>query len=90
MNRTRHAEQVKLANGAIREAYQRRGIEPPTDWEYKPPKGRTRKEELHTWAWKAMKAGNVSAARKHAVGLCKVAPLAFDSWRTLLCALRGY
>ena len=29
-------------------------------------------------------------ARKHAVALWKVAPLSVESWRTLLCALRGY
>jgi hypothetical protein len=90
VTRTRLSQQVKLANGAIREAYARRGIEPPPGWEYKAPPGRSRQEELHSWAWKAMKRGNIDAARKHAVALWKIAPLSVDSWRTLFCSLRGY
>ncbi len=90
VNRTRRALQITLANTAMREAYERRGIEPPADWEYQAPQERSREEELRLWAWKAMKHGNVPAARRHAVALWRVAPLSKESWRTLFCTMRGY
>jgi glycosyltransferase involved in cell wall biosynthesis len=90
VNRTRAAQQAELADACVRDAYRRRGQTPPAGWKFiakpKPPKD----VQLHTWAWRAMKAGNVEAARKHAVELWKTAPLSMASWKTLLCAMRGH
>ncbi|MEO6436359.1 MAG: glycosyltransferase family 2 protein [Tepidisphaeraceae bacterium] len=90
VNRTRSAEQAKLADACVREAYRRRGLQVPAGWQFQPKPKPARDEQLRTWAWKAMKAGNVPAARKHAVALWKTAPLSVESWRTLLCAMRGH
>jgi len=90
VNRTRPAEQAKLADACVREAYRRRGKQVPDGWKFLPKPRPTRDVQLRTWAWRAMKEGNVPVARRHAVALWKAAPLSVESWRTLLCALRGY
>jgi glycosyltransferase involved in cell wall biosynthesis len=90
VNRTRAAQQAELADACVRDAYQRRGQTPPAGWKFVPKPKPPKDVQLRTWAWRAMKAGNVPAARKHAVELWKTAPLSVESWRTLLCAMRGY
>jgi hypothetical protein len=90
INRTRSLEQAKLADACVREAYRRRGRDVPAGWKFVPKAKPSKPQQLQTWAWKAMKAGNVPAARKHAVALWKAAPLSVESWRTLLCAMRGH
>jgi hypothetical protein len=90
INRTRGAEQAELADACVREAYKRRGKAVPRDWKFVPKPRPAKDVQLRTWAWKALGAGNVAAARKHAVALWKTAPLSVESWRTLVCAMRGY
>jgi glycosyltransferase involved in cell wall biosynthesis len=90
INRTRSAEQARLADACVREAYRRRGLPVPAGWKFVPKAKPSKPQQLQTWAWRAMKAGNVDAARRHAVELWKAAPLSVESWRTLLCAMRGH
>ena len=90
INRTRAAEQAKLADACVREAYRRRGKEVPAAWKFVPKPKPSKPQQLQTWAWRAMKTGNVPVARKHAVALWKTAPLSIESWRTLICAMRGH
>jgi hypothetical protein len=90
VNRTRSAQQAELADACVRDAFRRRGQTPPAGWKFVPKPKPPRDVQLHTWAWRAMKAGNVPAARKHAVALWKAAPLWPQSWKTLLCAMRGH
>ena len=90
INRTRSAEQARLADACVREAYRRRGQEVPAGWKFVPKPKPSKPQQLQTWAWRAMKSGNVPVARKHAVALWKTAPLSIESWRTLLCAMRGH
>jgi glycosyltransferase involved in cell wall biosynthesis len=89
INRTRAAEQARLADACVREAYRRRGRDVPHGWSFVPKPRPSKPQQLQTWAWRAMKAGNVPVARKHAVALWKAAPLSVESWRTLYCAMRG-
>jgi glycosyltransferase involved in cell wall biosynthesis len=90
VNRTRAQQQAELADRCVREAYRRRGNDVPAGWNFVPKPRLAPDVQLRTWAWKALGAGNVSAARKHAVALWRTAPLSVESWRTLLCAMRGY
>ncbi len=90
VNRTRAAQQAELADAVVRETYQRRGKTLPEGWKFVPKPKPLKDVQLRTWAWRAMKAGNLPAARKHAVQLWKTAPLSVESWRTLLCAMRGH
>ena len=90
INRTRSQQQAELADACVREAYQRRGLDVPAGWKYQPKPRPAKDVQLRTWAWKALGRGNVQAARKHAVNLWKTSPFSVESWRTLLCAMRGY
>jgi glycosyltransferase involved in cell wall biosynthesis len=90
INRTRAAEQARLADACVREAYRRRGRDVPHGWKFVPKPRPSKPQQLQTWAWRAMKSGNVEIARKHAVALWKAAPLSVESWKTLLCAMRGH
>ena len=90
INRTRAAEQARLADACVREAYRRRGREVPAGWKFVPKPRPSKPQQLQTWAWRAMRSGNVPVARKHAVALWKAAPLSVESWRTLYCAMRGH
>ena len=90
VNRTRGTATGRLADAVVREAYQRRGKTLPEGWKFVPKPKPLKDVQLRTWAWRAMKAGNLPAARKHAVALWKTAPLSVESWRTLLCAMRGH
>jgi glycosyltransferase involved in cell wall biosynthesis len=90
VNRTRGDEQAKLADACVREAYRRRGKAVPVGWRFIPKPRPSRDEQLSTWAWRAMKEGNVPIARRHAMARWKSSPFSVESWRLLLCALRGY
>jgi glycosyltransferase involved in cell wall biosynthesis len=90
VNRTRHAEQAKLADECVREAYRRRGKDVPSGWRFIPKPKPSRDEQLLTWAWRAMKEGNVPVARRHAMARWKSSPFSIESWRLLFCALRGH
>ena len=41
------------------------------------------------WAWQAVRARNLSTARKYALHTLRRRPLSADSWRLALCAVRG-
>jgi glycosyltransferase involved in cell wall biosynthesis len=90
INRTKQSEQAAATTQAVLEAYQRRGLAPPENWRYVPKPHPPRDSQLRTWAWKALKEGHVPVARRHAVAAWRSSPLCVESWRALLCAMRGY
>lgn len=89
VNYTRHTEQLRLKEMIVREAYQRRGMPMPEKWDLANRTMRTHAEQLQTWAWSALKQGNVPVARRHAFASLRRRPLSPDAWRTMYCALRG-
>jgi glycosyltransferase involved in cell wall biosynthesis len=90
VNHTRYEEQNKATRRIVTEAYHRRGIALPTDWTLPKREMLPMQKEIDMWAWVALKNGNVSAARRHAVSLVRMAPFSLSSWRLMYCALRGY
>jgi glycosyltransferase involved in cell wall biosynthesis len=90
VNHTRFEEQNRVTVAIVTEAYARRGITLPPDWKLPAREILPLKKEIDMWAWVALKNGNISAARKHAVALMKIAPLSLSSWRLMYCAIRGY
>lgn len=52
-----------------------------------PPVTPSRQEQA--WAFWALSSGHVSTARKHALRSMRLAPFSRDSWRALLCSMRG-
>jgi glycosyltransferase involved in cell wall biosynthesis len=90
VNHTRYEEQNHATRRIVTEAYQRRGITLPKDWTLPKREMLPMQKEIDMWAWVALKNGNVSAARRHAMSLVRMAPFSLNSWRLMYCALRGY
>ena len=65
------------------------GVPMPADMtftrRYPPPKF----DQTCTWGWRALKAGNQSAARQHAMDAIKMGPFKPAAWRLAVCAVRG-
>lgn len=71
------------------ETYERRRMAPVMDM---PSPNQLWKRALkhRWWAWKALDAGNVATARKHALQVMRRQPLHIESWRLMYCAMRGH
>jgi glycosyltransferase involved in cell wall biosynthesis len=85
---TRADIQGPLKMKLYEETRKRRGInasEPDSPF----PTPKKASETHRLWAWWALRAGNVSTARKHAMKTIFGAPLSFESWRIVACAVRG-
>ena len=83
----RQREEVK--ERIVREAYQRRGLPMPPDWKFDDWKPTPPAEQFRAWGWAALRRGNVSVARKHAVAALRAAPMSSEGWRLMYCTLRG-
>ena len=88
-NHLRHEEQRAIKQKLMEEAYARRGVPMPADMtftrRYPPPKF----DQTCMWGWRALKAGNPSAARQHAMDAIKMGPFKPAAWRLAVCAVRG-
>lgn len=85
----KYENQWKLKTQIVRDAYVRRGQTMPDNWTFTPWKPKPILDQLKEWAWMALKAGNVDAARKYAVDVFKRSPFSGESWKLMYCALRG-
>ena len=83
----RQREEVK--ERIVREAYARRGLVMPADWKFDDWKPAPLAEQSRSWGWAALKRGNLSVARRHALHAVRTAPLSGEAWRLAFCALRG-
>lgn len=83
-------EQVQAVRRAVSEAGQRRGLLQPElqETEAEPPM-ENMMDVYRRWAWWALMGGNVRVARKYAWNVLKNSPLSADSWRLMLCSIRG-
>jgi len=90
VNHTRYEEQNRATRKIVAEAYARRGVRLPDNWTLPKRETLPMQKEIDMWAWVALKNGNVSAARRHAMSLVRMAPFSLSSWRLMYCALRGY
>jgi len=86
---TRPDVQTRLRRQMREETYNRRGL--PSDSRNHPDAATQSAGEIHRmWAWWALKAGNVTTARKHALATFFRLPWSPHSWRVVACAVRGY
>jgi glycosyltransferase involved in cell wall biosynthesis len=86
---TRFDVQGPLKMKLYAETRRRRG-ESVNDDMPKLPTEKSESEIHRMWAWWALKAGNVSTARKHALKTVQQAPFSGESWRIVACAVRGH
>lgn len=87
---SRSEQQMRIRQSIYDETYARRGKASPTEAPVVRDEPRRRSEQHQSWAWAALKAGNINTARKHALATVRQAPCSLDSWRVLACALRGH
>ena len=89
-NHLRHEEQRAIKQRLMEEAYGRRGVSIPPQVtfvrRYPPP----RLEQTCRWGWRALRIGNRTVARRHALDALKIAPLKPSVWRLAVCAARGH
>ncbi|MDB5298873.1 MAG: glycosyl transferase family 2 [Phycisphaerales bacterium] len=86
---THNDEQGPLKLRLYEETRRRRGMKLEQD--ARPmPAVKSDGEQHRLWAWWALGAGNVATARKHAFKTFRKAPLSFESWRVMACAVRGH
>ena len=86
---TQWRQRQEVKERIVREAYERRGMSMPSDWKYDDWRPTPLAEQVRAWGWAALKAGNVTVARKHARAAVRTAPLSGEAWRLMYCALRG-
>ena len=86
---TQWRQRQEVKERIVREAYERRGLPMPDDWKFDDWKPTPLGEQLRAWGWAALKRGNVTVARKHAIGAVRASPLSADAWKLLYCAMRG-
>lgn len=86
----RTEQQRRSAIKAIQDAHRRRGLAMPDNLVETPIHVPGIAEIHRKWAWWALGAGNVGSARKHARRALGLEPFSADSWRVLLCSLRGH
>ena len=86
---TQWRQRQEVKERIVREAYERRGLPMPADWKFDDWKPTPLAEQVREWGWAALKHGNVSVARKHAVAALKASPFSGEAWRLVFCALRG-
>jgi glycosyltransferase involved in cell wall biosynthesis len=88
-NHLRHEDQRTIKQKLMEEAYARRGMQIPPEMKftrrYPPPKF----DQTCTWGWRALKIGNRTAARQHAMDALKMGPFKPAAWRLAFCAARG-
>ncbi|MDB5301363.1 MAG: glycosyl transferase family 2, partial [Phycisphaerales bacterium] len=74
---------IQLANKPhmLREAYERRGKQPPEGMIFSTPWVEPLGEKYTHWVWCALKDKNVTGARRHAVSALKASPLRPSAWR---------
>ncbi len=90
---TNHKQhRVQLANKPqlLREAFRRRGLEAPRELKFESPWDGNLAERYTSWVWAALKDKNLHGARRNAWAAVRKAPLSWQSWRAMACALRGH
>ena len=86
----RRKELNRCARRAVADACERRGLPVAYSAGWAPPSGPVSKvAQRRTWAWWALGAGNIGTARKHAFAALRQGPFSVESWRVLICAMRG-
>jgi glycosyltransferase involved in cell wall biosynthesis len=84
------ARQLETCREIVRQAYERRGLQPNGSIGFDKIKQMSETEQHRKWAWWALAAGHLSSARKHARKALRKAPFSTESWRVMYCSLRGH
>ncbi|HSU67152.1 MAG TPA: glycosyltransferase, partial [Tepidisphaeraceae bacterium] len=87
VNRTKLEIQRHRSERVIIEAYRRRGLTMPANFQLHMTPQLTRYEQVRAWGQRALMTGNVAAARRHALAALRFEPLRYDSWSLIYHAV---
>ncbi len=82
-------QQKKFKVQIMTAAYERRGLPAFDPSILEAPPTTSPFESRARWGWSAIKAGNMKAARAHAIANLKQKPLSLRMWKLLACSVRG-
>jgi glycosyltransferase involved in cell wall biosynthesis len=86
---TKADEQWRVKSIIVGDAYDRRGLARPEQWDFNRRVPKSFEDQIKDWVWAALRAGNPDVARKHARQLLRKKPLSLDSLKVMYCAIRG-
>lgn len=89
VNNTKAEEQWRVKSIIVAEAYDRRGLPRPAEWNFQRRVPKPVDAQISDWFWAALKTGNRSVARRHAKDLLRLKPFSPGTWKIVCCALRG-
>lgn len=89
VNNTKSDEQWRVKSIIVAEAYDRRGLPRPDEWNFQKRVPKPVEAQISDWFWAAIKTGNRSVAFQHARDLFRLKPFSTNTWKILYCALRG-
>jgi glycosyltransferase involved in cell wall biosynthesis len=89
VNYTKYEQQKAVKRQIVSDAYKRRGMPLPQGWAFRERKMLPHPEQYRRWGWAALRSGNISVARRHAISAIRQAPLSMDTWRLTACVIRG-
>jgi hypothetical protein len=81
-------KQEKLVKQIVEEAWQRRHL--PGTPELRQNRLLRPVDLYRQWGWMALRSGHVATSRRYAVRAILSRPLDSESWRLVLCSLRGH
>jgi glycosyltransferase involved in cell wall biosynthesis len=87
---TRFREMQHLIPLVLGDAYRRRGIQRAIPAIVPDHSRQSPADHSLKWAWWALSSGNVATSRKHAIKALRGAPLRRESWKAMLCSIRGH
>jgi glycosyltransferase involved in cell wall biosynthesis len=86
---TKADEQWRVKSIIVGDAYDRRGLTRPQQWDFNRRVPKSFEDQTKDWVWAALKAGNKRVARMHAKDLLRKNLLSLDSLKVMFCAIRG-
>jgi glycosyltransferase involved in cell wall biosynthesis len=89
VNYTKYEQQKAVKRQIVGDAFKRRGLPMPPNWSFRERKMLPHAEQHRRWGWAAMRSGNLAVARRHAWAAIQKTPLSIDTWRLMMCAIRG-
>ncbi len=88
-NFTKDQKATLLKRQMVAEACVRRGLPSPDESQLVFFPRRPLAEQHRRWGWFALRDGNSKAARHHALRSLAHSPMSMESWKLLLCGVRG-
>jgi hypothetical protein len=89
VNYTKYEQQKAVKRQIVTDAYKRRKLPMPNNWAFRERKLLPHPEQIRRWGWAALRSGNLSVARRHALSAIRRAPMSMDTWRLTACVIRG-